>query len=438
MNVPAFVRERLKSLFSLALRHVPTVGWMLVERLWMVISAIVVGFWIIRALGPADYGRFSAALTVAAVLAALSVMGMETVVVRRLASGQHEPSAVLSTAVIYRLAGSVVYVPLCWGAAKVVFPSYADVAAMAAIIASATVFRAADVVGFWQQVEGRYGQAARNRILARLVGDLLRIWLVLNGAGLVWFAVATLVEGIASAVVFLVSGRGVLRFRTVPDSSLARRMFADGWPLMGSAILAALYARIDQIVLFKIMGSVENGYYAAAVRISEAFNVVILSISTVAAAHFGRLTDASDSEFLKELHSYHRSMLFGSALIATALCTFADPLVKVMYGTSFLESATILRIHAWTLVLVCASVALEPWFFHFEKLRAYLAKTVITLLFSIPATIAGTRWFGAQGTALAVVATYFVSVFLTNAILPSLRGAFRFQIRSIFLPWSAK
>ncbi|MEJ1963916.1 MAG: hypothetical protein WDO56_21155 [Gammaproteobacteria bacterium] len=123
-------------------------------------------------------------------------------------------------------------------------------------------------------------------------------------------------------------------------------------------------------------------------------------------------------------------MTLWGLVVSGAICALAGPIVAFVYGPGFAPTAPILRVHAWTFSLVCTSVALEPWFYHHRKLGYFIPKTLLALLFSLPAVYVGTRFFGPVGTATAVVATYAVSVFVSNAVLPGVRDAFRFQVRT--------
>ncbi|MEJ1963915.1 MAG: oligosaccharide flippase family protein [Gammaproteobacteria bacterium] len=241
--------------FKGARAQAPYVGWMLAERVWMMFSGVIVGFWVVRALGPEEFGHFSAASAVAAVFAGLAAMGLETVIVRRLSAGGVNPRVVLFTAASLRLGGSVAYAAICWVAAWLLFPGGAgDVALMAFIVAAATVFRVTDVIGLWFQAENQYGRAARTRILIRVAGDAIRVFLILNHAPAVSFAIAMLLESMVASIVFIAAGRALLKLRGTLDLELARSLFADGRPVMIGALVAAMYARMDQLFLYNMGG----------------------------------------------------------------------------------------------------------------------------------------------------------------------------------------
>lgn len=407
-----------------------SVGWLVVEKFVLLASGVAVGFWVIRTLGPDQFGRLSAAISIVAVFTGFATMGLETVVLRRLAARTAPAASVLKSAAWLRIFGSFAHVAACWLTSKLLFADSPDVAFAALILAVSAFFRTADVNGLWLQNEGRYRDATLLRVATRIIGDIARVGLIFQGASMHWFAAAFLLEAIVTCGLFLRCGSGL--WKTAPlDYPLVRSLFRDGSPIAISAILAACYARLDQVVLYSTMGATENGHYAAAVRISEVFNLLITSIGTVSAPYFGRLHGASDGEFESRLMTYNRYMLCAGVLASATVCAFAGPIVTLMYGTSFSPAETVLRVHCWSIALVFASVALEPWFYHYGKLDYYVTKTLLALLFAIPTTIIATLHYGARGTAAAVLATYAVSVFLTNALLPGTRRAFHFQVRAL-------
>jgi polysaccharide transporter, PST family len=431
-------RSWLRSSLDTARTHGAGVAWMLAEKAVLLASALVFGFWVVRELGPENYGHFSVALSIVAVFGGLATMGLETVALRHLAAGAHDARSVLRCAAALRFGGSLLQVAACWLTARLLFAQEPDVAGVALILASAAIFRIWEPVGLWLQAQNRYRDAAGARIAIRCAGDAFRLLLILQHASIYWFAAAFLFESIAAALLFAWLGRPVLRGGGALDRALVRSLFAEGRPVMIGALISGLYARIDQMALYAMQGAGVAGTYAAAVRISEAVNLLIVSVGAVAAAQFARLGHLPDVQFDARLQTYHRGMLATGVLLALLLCLGAGPIVHLLYGTRFDAAAPVLRVHAWTLPLVFASVAIEPWFYHHGQLGSYVHKTLVALAFAVPAVLAGTWWFGAVGTAAAVVATYFVSVVVSSAIVPGARRAWRFQCQTFSILGSAQ
>ncbi len=407
---------------------------MLFERAWLFVSGFLVGFWVIRYLGPRDFGEFSAALSITAVFGGLSLMGIETVILRRLAQPGADARTQLSTAAWLRALGCLLYVPLCASVAWLVLRSASDAIWMAILISASAIFRVPDVVGLHLQAENKYKQAALARLTVRVFGDAVRITLIVLHADVVWFAVALLAEAVFSGLLFASIGKSRGLLSATPNYGGLTSMFVAGRPILLSGLMAAAYARADQAILYFLLGPTQNGHYAAAGRVSEVFNIVIVSIGTVAASHFGRLASVQPTEFDQELKKYYRFILFCGFSLSLLISTFSVEITALLYGSGFSEGTSqILRIHAWTILLVWTSVGLEPWFYHYEKINLYVPKTLLTLLLTVPAIYFATYRFGATGTAFAVVLTYFFSVFLSNALLPGARDAFLFQLEALGL-----
>lgn len=418
--------------------NVGRAAWLIAEKMALLLSGLFVGLWVVRTLGPEQFGRFSAALSVTSIFAGLSVMGLETVTLRRFAARTSNASALMAASASLRLIGSVAYAIICWLVARTFFAQDPGVATVALIVASGSIFRIPDVVGLWMQAEDRYRSAAIVRISVRATGDVARLALIWVGASMYWFAGAFVLESIVAGIVFSAVGRKAMTRPLIVDRVLCASLFREGRPIVVTAMLSALYARVDQLLLYKVMGADATGNYAAAVRISEVFNLVITSVAAVAASHFGRMHELPDSAFNAAMLAYYRLMLALGFVISLSLSLLAGPIVRLMYGDSFGEAVPLLRIHAWTVVLVFASVAIEPWFYHYGKVIHFVSKTILALAFSGPAVLLGVYWYGAEGAAMAVVATYAVSAFLTNALIPGARGAFRFQLRGLIgLKWAS-
>lgn len=408
------------------------VAWLVAEKVLFLASSFFVGVWVIRTLGATEFGKFSIALSITAVLASVATVGLDTVLLRRFASSVADTAASLAAAVALRLGGAVAHLALCWACARIFFGDDEQTALVTLIVASAALFRAMDVVGLRLQAQDHYARAASIRVLVRVCADTLRVGLILAGASTPWFAGAILAEAMIGAFLFACVDRRALASIVQVDRTAVRSMLREGWPIAVSGVLAGLYARIDQAVVYSALGAEANGLYAAAARISELFNLVIVSIAAVAAPHFARMHAATDSEFEAGLRGYFRTMVAMGLCIALVVGLVADPIMELLYGPAFAPAASILRFHAWSIPMVFASVALEPWFYHYGKTGLYVLKTVISLFFAAPLVVLGAHWFGSAGVAAAVVIVYAISVFATNALLPSARQAFRFQLWALF------
>lgn len=404
-------------------------SWLVLEKLVNVASAFIVGVWVVRTIGPHDFGQLSVAAAVVAVLTSLATAGIETVLLRALAAKSDLVGDVLRAAIQIRLVGAFIHVGACFVVALVFYPDDYQVMLLTLIIALGAILRVADVSGAWLQDRGEYARYSGLRIATRILSDLYRVYLIYSEGSVYLFAAAQIVESMLLALLFSTQFTRI-NWRTNGNVASIRRVFlVQAVPVAVAGMLAALYSRVDQFLIYRMLGAESNGIYAAATRISEAFTMLVVSIGVVAASRFGRLAAADQTLFLKHFIRYNRMMLAAGFLASLAVSWGSPWIVVSLYGEKFVDAAPILAVHAWTIWLVFASTAMEPWFYQHGKLGMYVPKTLLALFFCIPTTWLLTDYFGLPGTAAAVVLTYMFSVYASNFLLPGLRGAIELQWR---------
>jgi PST family polysaccharide transporter len=402
-------------------------GWLLAEKLVFLASTFFVGNWVARSLGPQDFGKFSIALSITGVFMSVATLGLDTVLLRRFSMEPQRSARLLATAVALRTLGALAHIACCMAVALVLFGSDSQGLLATLLVAGSWLVRLFDVVGLKLQAEDRYRRAVGIRLASRVVGDAVRVGLILWAPSVVGFALAMMVEAAIGGLLFFHAERSTLAHRPSPDSTM-RVLFREGLPIAVSGVLAGLYARVDQAIVYSVLGAAANGQYAAAVRLSELFNLLVVSIGAVAAPHFARLAHLPSGAFDQHLRTYVRGLTAAGLAAALIVSVAAEPIVRLLYGGAFAPAAAVLRIHAWSIPLVFMSVALEPWFYHYGKLDLYVLKTVITLALAVPITLAAAWAGGIAGVAASLVAVYAISVLGTNALLPPARAAFRFQL----------
>jgi PST family polysaccharide transporter len=404
------------------------VGWLLSEKVMFLASTFFIGNWVAASLGPAAFGKFSIALSIAAVLGSVATLGLDTVLLRRFTIQPASAPQLLFTAITLRLLGAIAHVAISGAAALLFFRSDFEGMFAVLLVSASALFRIFEVAGLHLQAEDRYRRAVGIRLAARACADVLRLGLILTDPSIVGFALVMCFETFVGALLFFQAAHTKLLPRPARDPALFASLFREGLPVAISGVLAGLYARADQAVVFSMLGADANGQYAAAVRISELFNLLVVSVGAVAAPHFARLAGAPSAAFDQRLRVYARGMTALGVLVAIVVSLGSETIVRLLYGDAFVAAGSILRIHAWSIPLVFLSVAIEPWFFHYGKLDLYILKTVITLAVAVPLVWAGAWMAGTTGVAAALVAVYAVSVLGTNLLLPQARSVFMFQL----------
>jgi len=118
-------------------------------------------------------------------------------------------------------------------------------------------------------------------------------------------------------------------------------------PIAFSTLLAALYLRIDQVMLHNLVSDQVLGGYAAAVKISELFEMIPAALL---ASLFPLLAVIAHDRAL--LNSYVERIFRYMMVSVGGLCVLVSLgsglIVRVLYGPGFASTASLLRILVWS------------------------------------------------------------------------------------------
>lgn len=149
--------------------------------------------------------------------------------------------------------------------------------------------------------------------------------------------------------VMLISKK-IIKAKFKSSFPIIKKVLTYSWPLALTALFTAVLYRIDQLMLFSIQGNTSLGNYAAAARISEAFNIIPLAL---ASSILPVLTKYYQSNSQKFKTTYTLSFKYLALLIipfSTLAILFPKKIITVVYGQDFITAAPALSI------LMCAEI----------------------------------------------------------------------------------
>lgn len=265
-------------------------------------AALVAQAALAQALGPADFGVYSAAVSVAAVLAVFAVGGMDTALLREV------PKEPLNTATLVRRAERWIILTVLVGAPVLYlwtdsWRMTAASALLAAFFAAGTIRQFAlrgILLVFW----GRFPDIVMRPVL------VASFVVVLSGYADLTPAIAVALHAIATALVYIFGGlvlrdrltrldSSALDTRIVPEISVKDRAL---W--LGLSLLTILSLEIDKLIGALLLTPNDFGHYALAARLYGFGILATESLAVVAAPLAARaIAKGQPAELRKlELH----------------------------------------------------------------------------------------------------------------------------------------
>lgn len=417
-------------------RTAGSAGWLLADRLLRLAGGLLVGLWVARYLGPADFGRYNFALALSLIVASVASLGLDSILVRELVREPAREPELLGTALLMRLAGGLIAQLAAVAAAAALRPGDGLAVALTAVVALGGVLQASTVVDLWFQARVAARDAVLARNLAFLAAALLRVGLILAGAPLIAFAAAYSAEALlgALAVTAAYGRRGGRPLGWRPSLARARRLLADSWPLILGGILVNMYLRIDQVMIGQLRGDAELGVYSGAVRLAEIYPLVPGAIIAATLPAIVAAREGDPALYAGRLRRLYALVVAIGYTCALALTLAARPLVELLLGPGYADAVPQLAVLAWAGVFVGLGLARSSFLTSENYTRLHLA----TVAAGCAANV-GLNWLlipplGGLGAAVASLVAYWLAVHGACFLFPALRPTGRELTRALLYP----
>lgn len=392
---------------------VKNVQWLLFDNAVRLGLGLFVTAWLVRYLGPTQFGTLSYAIAFVALFNYIGTLGLDTIVVRNIARAPSRTNQILGTTFVLKAFGGALAFGTILGMTLFIETINPSARWLIGIIAAGMIFQTFDTIDFYfqSQVQSKYTVWAKNS--AFLLLSLVKMLLILNHAPLVAFAWT----GLAEIVVGALGLMGVYRMRGFSlnawkfDLATAKNLLQDSWSVILAGIAYMIYIRIDQIMLGQIIGNAEVGVYAAAIRLAECWHIIgaIIINSTFPIIIGFKATD--EALYRKKLQMiYNILVMVGVAAIIVTILT-ATPIIHILYGQNYIRSAGILSVYVLGTAFVFLGGA-SSYALLAENLQIFnLYRVILACVVNVSLNLTLIPKYGAMGSAVASVISYGVAAF---------------------------
>lgn len=432
--VPASLRRRIAHRPNLV-KIVDNMGWLFFDKVLRMGVGLLVGVWVARYLGPEQFGLFSFASAFVGMFGAVAGLGLQSIVVRDIVRDPTCKEQTLGTAAVLQLLGGLLACSCVIGSIFWLRPEDTLAKSLVSILSSTMLFRFSDVALYWfeSQVLSKYIVWVQNGCF--LIFAAIKVGLILSQATLLAFAWATAAEALIVAVlIFLMLGLRGLKLQQLRFSLLrSKTLLSDSWPLLLSGMAIMVYMKIDQIMLGQMMGDDAVGIYSAAVRISEVWYFIPMTIVASVSPAILEAKKRDEAQYLQRLQRLYDMMVWLSVAIALPMTFLSTSVVVALFGPAYSESGPVLAIHIWTSVFVFLGVASGQWFVAENRQILGLQRTLLGLIINIILNYFFIPNFGLVGAAVATLCGQVTAAWLFDVLQSSTRGVFLMKLKSFNL-----
>ena len=210
-------------------------------------------------------------------------------------------------------------------------------------------------------------------------------------------------------------------------------MLWESCPINLSGLAVYVYSKTDQIMLGSMNKNAEQGYYAAAVKISEICDFLPMILSSSIFPKLANLRHNNYQEYLNKFQIYSDIMIFLWLGVAIPISLLSPWIVHLLYGEKYAKSAAVLALYVWAQFGSNFGVARSTYLNIEGQLRYGLYLTVVGSILNVGLNFWLIPKYGAFGATAATLITYFYVIILVNFLIKELRPFSNFIWRSFNL-----
>lgn len=413
-------------------KYLANTGWLFFERVFRLAINFAIGIYIVRYLGPNDFGSLSYAVSFVGLFSTLAALGLDNIVVRELVQSPDKRDELLGSVFILRLLGAVLLM-LILVFSVIVLNEDSVTTAMILIIGTASIFQIFGTIDFYFQAKVLSKFSVYVQFTSLVIASAIKIFLILNNYSLIAFAIIITIESFLLATGFiLIYKKNKLKITSWRfKKSLAMNLLRDSWPLILSGLVIAVYMKIDQVMIKNMMNETEVGYYAAAVRLSEAWYFIPMAVTNSLFPAIVNAKKMSEELYHSRLQKLYDILAWSSIAIAIPVTFFSVEIIKILFGANFLNSAPVLTIYIWAGVPTFLGVASSQFLITENLTKLSFYRTLIGMIMNIILNLILIPIYGIVGAALATLVSYTIATLAIGIDKPA-RIQITMMLKAIF------
>ena len=395
--------------------------WIIVCKIAQSILQLIIGMISARYLGPANYGLISYAGSIVAFALPIMKLGFDATLVYELVENPDKEGEIMGTSLGLNIFSSI----LCMGGVAL-FASVANFGQTETIIVcvlySISIFFAAlEMIQYWFQHKLLSKYSSVIMLVSYLVVSAYKIFLLATQKSIYWFALSHSVEYGVIAILLIVfyykKGGKRLRFSfSIVGSMLNRSKY-----YILAALMIVVIQNTDHIMITKMIGEAENGFYAAAITCAAMAQFVFTAIMDSFRPLILSKKKENEIEYEKNVSRLYGIICYLAILQSVTFTLFAPIIVKILYGSEYAATIPILQILTWYSCFSYMGTVRNIWLLAEEKQKYLPAINFTGVVLNIAMNAFMIPMWGACGAALASLLTQLLMNFVLGFIFKPIR-----------------
>lgn len=397
-------------------KYFKNTSWLFAEKIFRLLLGFFVNVIVIRYLGPEKFGTISYSLSLVGLFTAIASLGLESIIAREIVTAPENKNEILGSVFGLRIIGGITASILLTLTLIFSDDNY-ETKLLIAVIGLSLITQAFIVIEFYFQSQVKAKLTSTVQMTNIVITSIFRLIMIYFHASLFWFAFSYLLESLVLAIGFsiLYSSQGLKLKDWAFNKTRATSLIKDSWPLIFSGVVIAVYLKVDQILIKKMMSEEATGLYASAVRLCEAWYFIPMAVSASLFPAILSGKNLGEEHYLSRLQKLYDILAWIAIGIALPVTFLSTDIMRILFGVKFIPAATSLTIYIWAGVPTFLGVASSQYLIAENYTKMSFYRTLAGMIMNVILNLILIPIYGINGSAIATLISYSIATFSIGA-----------------------
>lgn len=406
-------------------------SWLAIGRIFQVGITFITTMLIARYLGPEKYGIITYTYSYVVIFSSFATLGLNDIVVKELLDKNNKKEEVLGTMIVLKTISSILTIGLIFIVITIMNDS-GVVRTITILQSLSLLFQVFDSINYFYQSSLLSQKFAVVNIVAYTLSALFRIYGLLNGKDVEWFAFAVSLDFLLISTLLIViyfKDGYKLRF----NKELVKKLLSKSYNYIFASIMIGIYSKADSIILEKMIDDAHVGYFAAATTICNAWPIILQAIIDSASPIIIELRNTNIEAYKKRFRQLFATIFYISVFVGIFILIASDFAIELIYGQEYMPASSALKIVCWSTIFSYFGVARGIWMQCEDKIKYEKPLYLLGAISNVVLNIVLIKQYGINGAALAVTLTELLTNFVYVYLLPQTRESAKLMLDGIIL-----
>ena len=400
---------------NLTNRFVKNTFWILGGQIFRLIISFIISSLTARYLGPSNNGIINYVTSYISFFTSIVGLGLNGVIIHELVNHRDEEGKILGTAIILRCVvgiisffGFIALVYIIDGKDQIIMQ-------VAFLQALQLPFLCLDTIMYWYQSNMQSKYSVVIQLVAYTVMAFYKVYLLIVGKEVVWFAFAVSFDIIILGFLYLVMYHRHKKQKFCFTRGIAKRLFMNGLPFVLANIMVVIYGQMDKIMIKQLMDSTkEVGIYSATINICGLIGFIPVALLDSARPLIAEAKNESEEKYKLRFRQLVAGIMWLCIIYSLFVMIFSKLIINLIYGKAYMGANVCLKIAVWYTTFSYLGSAKSFWLICENKKKYVFIFSVIGAICNVSMNLMFIPIWGINGAAVATLITQI----LVNFIIP--------------------